>query len=48
MGKPGLARVRRQAGLSPGSAAVITNDLIKELLQGHLPTDDPCGMRDFT
>jgi hypothetical protein len=43
-----LLGVRRQAGLSPGSAAVVTNDLIKELLGGYLPAEDPWGMQDFT
>jgi hypothetical protein len=43
-----LLGVRRQAALTPGSAAVVTNDLIKEILRGHIPTDDPWGMQDFT
>ena len=43
-----LLGVRERPGLSPGAAAVISNDLIKEILAGHLPADDPWGMQDFT
>jgi len=43
-----LLGVRKRAGLTPGAAAVVTNDLIRQLLQVHLPADDPWGMQDFT
>jgi hypothetical protein len=44
----GLLGVSRQNGLSPGAAAVVTNDSIRRLLEAHLPADDPWGMQDFT
>lgn len=43
-----LLGVRERPGLSPGNTAVVTNDLIKEVLADHLPSDDPWGMQDFT
>jgi hypothetical protein len=35
-------------GLSPGEAAMVTNDLIRRLLEVYLPPNDPWGMQDFT
>jgi hypothetical protein len=43
-----LLGVRKRAGLTPGTAAVVTNDTIRQLLEAHLPPDDPWGMQDFT